>query len=80
MPASLASGTYPRRTPTFSAPAAPALGGAAASFGRRLWRVLVELGARRAAPHLRQLALHHEHTNPELARRLREAAARPQDF
>ena len=66
MTASITSGTYSRH-------ARPAV-----SPWRRLthglWRFLQDLGARRARPHLEQLARQHDASNPALARHLREAA------
>jgi len=59
------SGSYPRR-----ASASPRSG---AGFGQRVWNALMRLGAARARPHLERLAQLHEHSNPELARQLRQS-------
>lgn len=44
--------------------------------GRALWRAMEEVGQRRAASHLRQLALRWQHVDPELAHLLRQASRR----
>lgn len=66
MTASITSGTYPRH-------AQPAVS-QWRRFSHGLRRFLQDLGARRARHHLEQLALHHDASNPALARQLREAA------
>lgn len=66
MSASITSGTFPR-------PARPAAS-TGRHFLRGLWRVLQDLGARRARHHLEQLARQHDASNPALAQQLRQAA------
>ena len=48
----------------------PLIGG----IGRSIWRALERAGHRRAARELMALAARHEPFDPELARRLRDAA------
>lgn len=65
---------HPTRRP-LAHPAAPVAG----SFWQRLWAALEAHGQRRAAAHLRRMAAIHADHNPDLARRLNEAAEqRPQ--
>ena len=54
--------------------AAPALAGRVKAFGRAMWRGLESVGRQRAAVHLEHLAATYDDSQPELARRLREAA------
>ena len=54
--------------------AAPALAGRVKGFGRALWRGLESVGRQRAAVHLEHLAATYDDSQPELARRLRDAA------
>lgn len=52
----------------------PALVSSFGRWGRVVWRGLLLIGASRADSHLRALALQYEHTQPELAARLRDSA------
>lgn len=66
MPTTLTHGAYTGAVPT-PAPTTAAVPG----FGRRLWRFLVQVGARRAEPHILMMAAQVELTDPELARQMR---------
>ena len=45
------------------------------ALGHQVWQVLEEVGRRRAASHLRQMAALHQATRPELAAAMRRAAS-----
>lgn len=66
MPTTLTHGAYTGAVPTPTATTAALPG-----FGRRLWRFLVQVGARRAEPHILMMAAQVELTDPELARQMR---------
>lgn len=66
MSASIPSGTYPRAT--LSAP----LG--LQRFGAAVWQALFTIGAHRAHPELMRMARLKAHSDPALARQLRDAA------
>jgi hypothetical protein len=67
MPTTLTHGAFSGAAPTTAATTAARPG-----FGRRLWRFLIEMGARRAEPHILMLAAQVELTDPELARQMRQ--------
>ncbi len=66
MSASITSGTYPRATRTTS--------GGLRRTGLAVWQALLQAGARRAHPELLRMAQLKSHSDPALARQLREAA------
>lgn len=58
--------------------AAPAAAGSALPrFASALWSTLMQLGHRRARREILQLAERYQHTRPELADQLRQAADAP---
>ncbi|MDT7838765.1 hypothetical protein [Aquabacterium sp. OR-4] len=71
MSASLTSGTYPRAGASHGPLAA--VSSSFARWGGVLWRGLTALGASRARAHLLSVAAQYEHTNPSLARQLRDS-------
>lgn len=64
MSATLTSGTYPRRHSNI----------APSGWAQRVWQALMAVGRRRATAHLALLAVQYQHSNPELAQQLRNAA------
>lgn len=66
MSASITSGTYPR--------AARITPGGLRRTGLAVWRALQQASARRAQPELLRMAQLKAHSDPALARQLREAA------
>lgn len=66
MSASITSGTYPRANRSAS--------GGLRRTGLAVWQALLQAGARRAQPELLRMARLKAHSDPALARQLREAA------
>ncbi|HEV8315624.1 MAG TPA: hypothetical protein VGQ23_21390 [Burkholderiaceae bacterium] len=54
--------------------AAPAVAARVKAGARAVWRALESVGRQRARAHLERVAAGHDNSQPELARRLREAA------
>lgn len=71
MPTTLTHGAYTGAVLTPTPTATTATTAALPGFGRRLWRFLVQVGARRAEPHILMMAAQVELTDPELARQMR---------
>ena len=68
MPTTLTHGAYPGAASLTT----PSRTIAQPGLGRRLWRFLMAMGARRAEPHILMLAAQVELTDPELARQMRQ--------
>ena len=60
--------------------AVPAVAARVKTAGRALWRGLESVGRQRAVAHLERLAVGYDNSQPELARRLREAAYHCGDY
>lgn len=67
MPATLSHGAY--AAPTASTASTPVT---RSTWGQAVWRFLLQVGANRAAPHIEAIARQYEHTDPALARQMRE--------
>jgi hypothetical protein len=66
MSASITSGTHPR--------ASRSRAGGLQRFGAAVWQAMLTLGAHRAYPELMRMARLKAHSDPALARQLRDAA------